>query len=91
VDQNKQPIFFGIETRKSVMQATGSSHDLALRRADFSTLCEALDYAAGGETGVNFYNARGELFSATTYRDLRVQALELARKLSGLGSNLAVV
>ncbi len=67
------------------MQATGSSHDLALRRADFSTLCDALDYAAGGDTGVNFYNARGEIYSATTYRELRIQALELAQKLSGLG------
>lgn len=67
------------------MQATGSSHELALKRAEFPTLCDALDYAARGETGVNFYNARGELYSSTTYADLRRQALLLARKLSGLG------
>lgn len=67
------------------MQATGSTHGLALRRADFRTLCEALDYAAIGETGVNFYNARGELYSTTPYADLRREAIVLARKLSGLG------
>lgn len=67
------------------MQPTGSSHDLALRPSTFSTLCEALDYAAGGETGVNFYNARGELYAAASYAELREQALELARRLVGLG------
>ncbi|HDP89556.1 MAG TPA: fatty acyl-AMP ligase [Thioalkalivibrio sp.] len=67
------------------MQPTGSSHDLALRPSTFSTLCEALDYAAGGKTGVNFYNARGELYSATSYEGLREQSLELARRLVGLG------
>lgn len=67
------------------MQATGSSQELALKRAEFPTLCDALDYAARGETGVNFYNARGELYSTTTYADLRLEAILLARKLSGLG------
>ena len=67
------------------MQPTGSSHDLALRPSTFSTLCEALDYAAGGGTGVNFYNARGELYATASYAELREQALELARRLIGLG------
>jgi len=67
------------------MQATGSSHDLALRKADFSTLCEALDYAAQGATGVNFYNARGEIYASATYAELRDEAMVLARRLMGLG------
>jgi len=67
------------------MQATGSSHDLALRKADFSTLCEALDYAAEGRTGVNFFNARAELYASLSYRELRAQARDLARRLLGLG------
>ncbi len=29
---------------------------LPLRKGDFSTLAEALDYAARGETGFNFYS-----------------------------------
>jgi fatty-acyl-CoA synthase len=67
------------------MQATGSSHDLSLRKADFSTLCDALDYAAQGETGVNFHNARGELYASVGYGELREQAIALARRLMGLG------
>ncbi|MEI4233333.1 fatty acyl-AMP ligase [Roseovarius sp. D22-M7] len=67
------------------MNATSSSHHVALRKADFSTLCDALDYAAEGETGVNFFDARGALYSTTSYRDLREQAIELAHRLVGLG------
>lgn len=67
------------------MQATGSSHSLALRRADFSSLKEAMDYAAQGETGVNFYNARGEIYAAATYAEIKTGAIELARRLLGLG------
>lgn len=67
------------------MDVTSSSHDIALRRADFETLCDALDYAATGETGVNFFDARGTCYSVTTYRDLRLQARALARRLLSLG------
>lgn len=67
------------------MQVTATSHDLALRRSDFSTLCEALDYASGGETGVNFFNGRGALYASTSYRDLRDEACMLARRLLSLG------
>jgi fatty-acyl-CoA synthase len=67
------------------MQATGSSHALALRRADFRTLNQALDYAAQGDTGVNFYNARGEIYASSTYAELREDAIVLARRLMGLG------
>ncbi|MFO7758515.1 MAG: fatty acyl-AMP ligase [Roseovarius sp.] len=67
------------------MDATSSTHPVTLRQADFSTLCDALDYAAEGETGVNFFDARGALYSTTSYADLRDQARDLARKLAGLG------
>jgi fatty-acyl-CoA synthase len=67
------------------MDATSSTHQPALRKADFSTLCDALDYAAEGDAGVNFFDARGALYSSTTYADLREQAIELAHRLAGLG------
>lgn len=67
------------------MQATGSSHTLALRRATFPTLIEALDYAAKGETGVNFYNARGDLYARSTYAELQAEVIALAHRLLGLG------
>ena len=44
------------------LQATPTtSPGLATRRSDFDTICEALDYAARGETGFNFFTAKGDL------------------------------
>jgi fatty-acyl-CoA synthase len=65
--------------------ATPTRHDLPFRAADFATLTEALDYAAQGETGTNFYTGRGVIYASLTYRQLRLEALELAGKLLGLG------
>lgn len=64
---------------------TPSRHDLPTRLGDFSSLAEALDYAATGETGFNFYDSRGRLKDAIPYHELRKRARALARKLLGLG------
>mgnify|MGYP002146611615 CR=1 FL=1 len=48
------------------------------RLGDFATLCDALDYAAQGAAGFNFYSARGQLSAAQPYRDLRDRARVLA-------------
>ncbi|RZJ80090.1 MAG: fatty acyl-AMP ligase, partial [Brevundimonas sp.] len=57
---------------------TPTAPDRAIRLADFSTLVEALDFAAQGDTGVNLYGLRGELAEALPYRELRVAAREIA-------------
>ena len=79
----------------SELQPTPTNHTLAFRAADFATLTEALDYAAQGETGANFYTGRGGLYNALPYRELRLQSMELAKKLLGLdleaGSRVALV
>jgi fatty-acyl-CoA synthase len=62
-----------------------SSANLALRRAEFETLWEGLDYAARGDAGFNFFTARGELKQVLTYRELRERARDLAQKLAALG------
>ncbi len=67
------------------MMPTPTQHRLPMRHADFSTLADALDYAAEGDTGFNFYNGRGELASSLTYRDLRTRAQQTAARLIGLG------
>ncbi|WP_428661755.1 fatty acyl-AMP ligase [Reyranella sp.] len=59
--------------------------DLVFRRGGFTSLCDALDYAAHGETGLNFFDARGKLSSSLPYRDLQVQAQAFARRLIGAG------
>ena len=66
-------------------QSTPTLHDLPFRAADFSTLSEALDYAAQGETGTNFYTGRGELYAVLPFAELRARARLLARKLLGMG------
>lgn len=58
---------------------------LAHRRGDFDTLWQALDYAAQGVTGLNFYTAKGELSHVLAYSELRDRAQELARRFLGLG------
>ncbi|MDT8388228.1 MAG: fatty acyl-AMP ligase [Thiogranum sp.] len=66
-------------------ESTPTLNNLPFRAADFATLAEALDYAAKGETGTNFYTGRGELYAVLPYAELRSQARVLARKLLGMG------
>lgn len=58
---------------------------LPRRLSDFDTLVEALDYAARGETGANFYNGRGKLLATLHYAELREQAVLTARRYRQLG------
>ena len=55
------------------------------RLADLPTLPDALDYAALGKAGINVYSGRGVLTEALSYCDLRLQAIDQARRLLGLG------
>ncbi len=68
-----------------LLQPTPTQNTLALRFADFDTLTQALDYAAQGVTGCNFHDPRGELVLALPYAQLREDALDMARRLAGLG------
>jgi fatty-acyl-CoA synthase len=68
---------------------------LPFRLSGFTTLSEGLDYAARGETGCNFFSARGELDLVLPYRELRWRAQDLAARLAGLdfarGSRVGIV
>jgi fatty-acyl-CoA synthase len=59
--------------------------ELPRRYADFDTLPEALDYAAQGVRGLNFYSPRGELESSITYKQVRERAHEIGRRLVHFG------
>jgi fatty-acyl-CoA synthase len=65
------------------MEATPTQNELQLRLADFSSLADALDYAAQGETGFNFYRG-GKLYAVLPYAKLREEARTVARRLCGL-------
>ena len=66
------------------MKPTPTMHNLPLRRADFANLAEALDYAAMGETGANFYTKDGKLDTVLPYSQLRQEARTLALRLLSL-------
>lgn len=70
---------------KLSMAATPTVNTLAQRLADFDTLTDALEYAADGATGYNFYDAKGKLRSVLSYGALKQRARIAARRLSGLG------
>ncbi|SFP49631.1 fatty-acyl-CoA synthase [Nitrosomonas cryotolerans] len=70
---------------ESQITPTPTYHVLAQRLANFDTLTDALEYAAKGKTGFNFYDARGNLRSVLAYYALRQNARILAQRLSGMG------
>ena len=74
-----------------MIKPTPTENSLRLRKGDFANLAQALDYAAGGDTGFNFYNGSGKgaltlwpLFGATNQLlaglALLVVSIYLARK-----------
>jgi fatty-acyl-CoA synthase len=64
---------------------TPTADSIPRRFADFDTLGDALDYAARGQRGLNFHDPRGVLVRAYTYRELRDDALAMARRLMARG------
>ncbi len=77
------------------MKATPTINAVPLRAGGFVSLAEALDYAATGLTGYNFYDGRGRLYASLPYSLLREQAYDLALRLQSLqlqkGSRVALV
>ena len=67
------------------LDTTPTTNTLPFRAADFSNLAEALDYAAQGVTGCNFYTGRGKVYAVVSYARLREESLTLARRFAGLG------
>lgn len=66
-------------------QATCTDNNQPQRLADFQTLTEALEYAATGVTGCNFFDAKGQIRSVLSYHDLRERARATAQRLLHLG------
>jgi fatty-acyl-CoA synthase len=67
------------------VQPTPTDDSNPRRFADFETLGAALDYAAQGVRGLNFHDPRGTLVRAYTFRELRDDALVMARRLIAEG------
>jgi fatty-acyl-CoA synthase len=67
------------------LSETSAAHSLPQRLADFCSLVDALDYAALGQTGMNFYDRRCHLTAAFQYPMLKRRAVASAKRLLGLG------
>ena len=65
--------------------ATPTDDTLPRRLADFATLGEAMDYAARGQRGLNFHDARGTLTRPYPFREMRADALAMAYRLIARG------
>ena len=72
-------------TSETQLAATPSVDALPRRFADFDTLGEALDYAAKGERGLNFHDARGNLARPYPFAELRGDAMDAAHRLISAG------
>ncbi|HET9628200.1 MAG TPA: fatty acyl-AMP ligase [Novosphingobium sp.] len=64
---------------------TPNEDRLERRFSDFRSFGEALDYAAKGARGLNFHDARGNLARVYPFRELRDDALAVARRLIAQG------
>lgn len=49
---------------------------------DFPTMTKALEYAATGRRGFNFYDSRGDLSEVLTFQNLMIRSQEIGRKIS---------
>jgi len=53
--------------------------------SDFGTLLEAVEYAARGIRGLNFYSPRGELESSITFAEIKTKAREIGGRFIHFG------
>ncbi len=74
-----------VDAGGAALLPTPSEDALPRRLADFATLGDALDYAAEGQRGLNFHDARGALTRAYPFREMRADALTQARRLIAAG------
>ena len=78
----------------SIIPTPSVNKTLPMQLDGFATIPEALEYAARGETGYNFYNLRGEPVATISYADMLVEARALAGRLAARferGSRIAMV
>ena len=85
----------GPEDLNAIYGVTPTERAIPLRIGDFPTLLDALDYAAGAGTGVNFHDGRGRLERALGWGEIRDLAHAAGQRLAGFelprGSQVAII
>jgi len=71
--------------KEDLLCPTPVNRAMAIKTDGYTSLIDALEYAARGDSGFNFYNQHGELESVLSYAELRRQARSLAARLLTLG------
>ena len=66
-----------------------TARGIALQHSPFATLTEGLDYAAKADTGFNFFDARGNLKTVLSYKEMRERAIDVAKGLVGFADRNA--
>jgi len=69
----------------AALKPTPNDCDLPRIRAQFETFSDAIDYAARSEKGLNFHDMRGQLERVYPFREMREDALLMARRLIAAG------
>lgn len=64
------------------LSPTQTRRGMAVRHSDFDTLCDGLDYAALGNTGLNYFDGKARLKTAMSYKELREKAIDVAYRLA---------
>lgn len=72
-------------TNETAMLPTPTADTLPRRFSDFATLGEALDYAAKGNRGLNFHDARATLVRGYSFAELRDDAVAAAHRFAAAG------
>ena len=65
--------------------STPTDRGVSARPADFPTLVDALDYAAGARTGMAFHGPRGDVVEVLAYARLGEEARHVGERLLGCG------
>jgi fatty-acyl-CoA synthase len=82
---HNQQNYNGTGSHMTAVSPTPTQDSLPRRFSDFSTLGEALDYAAQGQRGLNFHDMRGQLALSYPFSQLRADALDMAYRLISHG------
>ncbi|ABI76156.1 putative AMP binding protein [Hyphomonas neptunium ATCC 15444] len=64
------------------LKPTATEAGIPARLGTFQSACDALDYAAEGQSGINFYSSEGKLTCSLSYRELKDQALGVAARMA---------
>ena len=65
----------------TVLKPLPTLSGIPMRPGDFETLCESLDYAAKGKTGLNYFDGKARLKDTIFYAKLQAKAKDMAKRL----------